>query len=258
MFMSTETIRYLIHPFTILWILLVGSVLLFMFKKKRLFKWVYFIMIGWFFLISTPIVPVYLLKSLENQYEPLINIEEIIDMDHEYHIVVLGAGYRSSNRLPDTSKLMTQTLNRLVEGIRLYNALPNSKLITSGPYSFSNQPSQAEVAKAAAISLGVPDTDIFTQSEPYNTLEEAEIYSKKFYRGQKVIVVTDAAHMPRAIYEFEKFIDAPIASPANLSYSHKGISYSDLSIIPSYTYIQHMNRAMIEYAATFRNKLRDW
>jgi len=255
--MSTETIKFLIHPFTLFWVLLVVSAVLLLFKKKRLFKWTFFLAVGWFFLISTPMVPKFLLTSLEDRFDPLNNVEETLDLEQEYHVVVLGAGYLSTKRFPATSTLQSSTLLRLIEGVRLYNALPNSKLITSGPDSFRRIPSQAEVAKEAAISLGVPAEDIFTQYEPYNTLEEAMVYAEKFYSGQQVIVVTDGAHMPRAIYEFSKFVEHPIAAPVSMTYTYKGISLWDISLIPSYKNIGHLSRALNEYAALFRNWIRD-
>src|SRR6056297_8297 len=256
--MSTETIKFLIHPFTLFWVLLVVSAVLLLFKKKRLFKWTFFLAVGWFFLISTPMVPKFLLTSLEDRFAPLNNVEETLDLEQEYHVVVLGAGYLSTKRFPATSTLQSSTLLRLIEGVRLYNALPNSKLITSGPDSFRRMPSQAEVAKQAAISLGVPSEDILTQSEPYNTLEEAEIYASKFHSGQRVIIVTDAAHMPRAIYEFNKFTDNPIAAPVGFTYTSKGMSFRDISIVPSYSNIGRMSKALNEHAANLRNWMRDW
>ena len=255
--MSTETIKFLIHPFTLFWVLLLASAVVYIFKKERLFRWVFALTIGWFFVISTPMVPKFLLTSLEDRYDPLSNVDEILNPELEYHIVVLGAGYVSSRRFPATSILQSTTLLRLVEGVRLYHAIPNSKLITSGPDSFRKMASQAEVAKEAAISLGVPADDIYMQYEPYNTLEEAEIYASKFYTGQQVIVVTDAAHMPRALYEFEKYVQGPIAAPTSYTYTYKGMSLWDFSIVPSYSNIGRMSKALNEYAAIFRNRVRD-
>jgi len=255
---STETIKFLIHPFTLFWGLLLASFFVYFFKKEKLFKLLFLVSIGWFFVISTPMMPKFLVTSLEDRYDPLINIDEALNPADEYHIVVLGSGYVGSKRFPATSTLQSLTLLRLVEGVRIYNELPNSKLITSGPDSFRKMPSQADVAKQAAISLGVPSEDILTQSEPYNTLEEAEIYSSKFHSGQRVIIVTDAAHMPRAIYEFNKFVDNPVAAPTKFTYTYKGMSFRDISILPSYSNIGRMSKALNEHAANFRNSVRDW
>lgn len=255
--MATETIKFFIHPFTIFWILLLISAVTYLLKKERVFRWLLLLMVGWFFVITTPMVPMYMLKSLEDRYEPLKFPEDKLNTAQEIHIVVLGAGYFGTNRFPATTTLQSTTLKRLIEGVRLYNTLPNSKLITSGPYSFHNKPSQAEVAKSAAISLGVSPDDIFTQYEPYTTLEEAEIYAAKFYSGQQVIIVTDAAHMPRSMYEFEKLIDNPIAAPTSYSFTYKGMSIGDFSMVPSYSNIGKLSRALNEYAAIFRNRIRD-
>lgn len=253
---ATETIKFFIHPFTIFWVFFLISALLYVFKRKKLFHFSLAVTLCWFIVISTSTVPMYLLKSLEDRHDPLINPSEMLDPGYEYHIVVLGAGYRNNGRYPETALLSARTLGRLVEGIRIHNQLPNSKIVTSGPHSFGIR-SQAEVARDAAVSIGVKHDLILIQGEPETTFEEARIYNVKFYEGQKVIIVTDAAHMPRALYEFEKYVKDPIPAPANLTFNYKGMSFSELSIKPSYLNISYLNTAFSEYAAIFRNKIRD-
>ena len=212
----------------------------------------------WLFISATPMVPKLLLTSLEDQYDPLINIEASMDLDLEYHIVVLGAGYkRDNNRFPANSLLLSQTLIRLVEGVRLHHSLPNSKLITSGRDVFSRGVSQAEISKITATELGVNPGSILKMNETRTTEEEAKHYFETYYEGQQVIIVTEAAHMPRAMYEFGRFIDNPIPSPTNYTYTFKGVSFSDFSIVPSYTNIGRMAKAIHEYAAITRNWFRD-
>ena len=212
----------------------------------------------WLFISATPMIPKLLLTSLEDQYDPLINIEASMDLDLEYHIVVLGAGYkRDNNRFPANSLLVSQTLIRLVEGVRLHHSLPNSMLITSGRDAFSRGVSQAEVSKNAATELGVDSESVLKLNETRTTEEEAKHYFETYYDGQEVIIVTDAAHMPRAMYEFRKFVDNPIPSPTNYTYRYKGMSFAEFSIIPSYANIGRMAKAIHEYAAITRNWFRD-
>ena len=63
--------------------------------------------------------------------------------------------------------------------------------------------------------MGIDSASMVIQSLPSNTRMEAEEYVKNFGTENKLIVVTSANHMPRAIMLFHKVgIDA-IAAPAN-------------------------------------------
>ncbi|PKD43237.1 YdcF family protein [Rhodohalobacter barkolensis] len=256
--MSTEAIKFILNPFTVFWLLLVVSLVFFFLKKHKTGLRILIVSTVWFFIISTPMVPKFLLTSLEDQYDPIINEEETLNLDLEYHVVVLAAGYRrNNNRFPPNSILLDKTLIRLIEGIRLHNSLPNSKLITSGRDAFSKGISQAEISKKTAVELGVDPESIITLTETLTTYHEAQQYYEKIYAGQQVIIVTDAAHMPRAMYEFSKFVSEPLASPTNFTYRSKGISYFDFSLIPSYNNIGYLTKAIHEHAAIVRNWFRD-
>jgi uncharacterized SAM-binding protein YcdF (DUF218 family) len=238
--------------------LLLVTLLLFFLKKPKIAIRMLIVSTIWFFVTATPMIPKVLLTSLEDQYDPLIHIDESVNLELEYHIIVLGAGYkRDNNRFPPNSLLLDPTLIRLIEGIRLHNALPNSKLITSGRDAFSRGISQAELAKVTATGLGVNPGSILTLIETRTTFHEAQQYFENHYAGQQVIIVTDAAHMPRAMYEFSKYISDPVASPTNFTYTHRGVSYSDFSIIPSYNNLGRLAKAIHEYAAITRNWFRD-
>ena len=80
-----------------------------------------------------------LLKPLEYKYPPLLKTEEICDVKW---VVVLGGGHTSDPEVPITSQLSHASMARLVEGIRLNNMLPESKLILSGGNAFDPQITQ--------------------------------------------------------------------------------------------------------------------
>ncbi len=248
----SEFARTIFDPFNIFLFFSLISLLLWLLDKSKLFKWFIAVTAIWFYLITTPFLPYVVLNSLEKLYDP-VDVSLLEDLDAEYHVVVLGAGYYYNERLPANSQLNLITLGRLVEGVRICNSLENCTLVTSGPY-FSEIVSQAEVARKAAIMMGIPEQKILTQSEPRTTREEAIIYSRNHYNGQKVIVVTTAAHMHRAIKDFRYAgIDA-IASPTNFRYKRdKGFKFK---LVPSPVYIGHLRSGVFEYAALFRDRFR--
>lgn len=251
--MLSTLARFILDPFHIMMFLIVGAVLTRYFQRKRSFKIFLGSGILWFLIITTPFIPYTLLHSLESRYLP-VKTEQVQNNEEEIHIIVLGAGYIYNENLPANSQLDSEMLTRLVEGIRIHNQLQFSTLIVSGPYNHDTY-SQADVAKRAAILLGVPDSTIRTQHDGTTTYEEARVYFDKFYNGQQLVVVTSASHMHRALGEFRRLgIDA-IPSPSSYRYkSEKGMK---ISFIPALSHIDEMRAGLFEYAALFRNYVRE-
>ena len=126
---------------------------------------------------------------------------------------MLGGGHVSDPRLPANSQISAAALGRVVEGVRLYKAIPGSKLLLSGGAVFDPVP-EAEVMAQIAGLLGVKPQDIRLESDSRDTAEEAEIIAKMIGR-EKFILVTSAAHMPRSMALFRKRGLQPIPAPAD-------------------------------------------
>ena len=90
-------------------------------------------------------------------------------------IVVLGGGGIDAPALPLTAQLSSSSLQRLVEGIRLWRLRPEALLVTSGALPHGR--SQAQIAADLAVALGVPRTRIRTLPDARNTEEEAAAYA---------------------------------------------------------------------------------
>lgn len=251
--MLSTVIRFFINPFHIFLFLIFGMMIAWFFHKQRSFKIFLSSAILWFLIITTPFIPYTILHSLESRYLP-VNAEQIQSNGEEVHIIVLGAGYVYNEALPANSQLDKEMLSRLVEGVRIHYKLQYSTLIVSGPYNHETY-SQGEVAKQAAVLLGVPDSTIRTQHEGTSTYEEARVYHQKFYEGQKLVVVTSASHMHRALGEFRRLgIDA-VPSPS--SYRYRSEEGMKVSFMPSLSHIDEMRAGLFEYAALFRNYVRE-
>jgi uncharacterized SAM-binding protein YcdF (DUF218 family) len=250
--MISSIVKFLLDPFHILLFLGLSTWIVWCLKREKWAKYLLAITACWFLISSTPFVPVLLLGSLENRYLP-VNTEELTDSGEGYHIVVLGAGYTYDERFPSTMQLNQTTLARLAEGVRIHKKVPNSILVTSGPYNKS-QVSQADVAKNAVMLLGVSENSVLTQSEPSNTFEEAKVYVETHHSGQNVILVTSAAHMHRAVMVFKNFGIEPIPSPTN--YRLIGDRAQTWIGLPSIRNMQLLHTALNEYAAISREKVR--
>ena len=249
--MISDIVRFFLDPFHLFFFLIVVGFVSILLRKDRCKQWFFSVAFVWLLLITTPFLPFLILNSLESKFDPILEPDPIL-METDVHILVLAAGYSWNDRLPSNSQLDKKTLGRLVEGIRLYKKLPNSTLITSGPYN-NPKVSQAEVAKQAAIDLGVPEQMILVQDRPETTAEEVHYYLSNYYQGQEVIVVTSALHIHRAVQLFKRAGIEVHPSPANFKY--KDMEGLRITIMPSANHIEPLRKGLFEYAALLRDNL---
>jgi len=204
-------LKELLHPFTIFLLGIILSALLYYLKRKSAAKVIGILSFAWLLLCSLSLITDPLVKNLESRY-PVYNPSP--QDSSSYYIIILGGGHAEDPKLPANAQLHVTALGRLIEGIRIHKLLPNSKLVLSG-YSPNNGTSQAAIQYKTALSLGVDEKDMFIQEKPKNTYEEAEEFAKKFGKDNKIIVVSTATHIPRAVRMFELQGIHAIAAPTN-------------------------------------------
>jgi uncharacterized SAM-binding protein YcdF (DUF218 family) len=219
MFMLKKIVPLFLYPVSLcLEILILGLLFLWATRRQRLGKILVTLGTVLLFLLSAPFFSSRWLTPLEYRYPALLHPEAIPwevgkTGTSPRWIVVLGGGHISDPRLPVNSQISEAALGRLVEGVRLYQAIPQSKLLLSGGVVFDPVP-EAKVMAHIALFLGVKPQDIVLESDSRDTEEEAAniaaiINSKKF------ILVTSAAHMPRSMALFAKHGLHPIPAPAD-------------------------------------------
>lgn len=218
-----ELLSWLLMPVSLFWLLLVLSAIFYKIKKQRLFTITAIIAGTWFLLITTPLLPDFAVKSLEMQYPSFPGLRTQTSAAPVV-IMVLGGGHTNDIRLPANDKLSLNALGRLVEGIRIHRLLAGSKMVLSG-YASRENITQAAVLGATALSLGVDSSAIHLLPLPVNTHMEAQEYKNNFGGENTLILVTDAAHMPRAMYLFHKEGLNPIAAPTNHYCKESKVTY---------------------------------
>ena len=248
--MLITAVKFLLDPFNILWLLIGLAAVFYFLEKTKLFRYSLGSILCWLLITSTPLVPNLLLSSLESHFVP-VQVSDLSNTEQEYHIIILGGGHGYDDRLPPNSLLSLNALGRLNEGIRLHRQLPNSKLVLSG-YSSSGRTTQAEMLQNTAILLGVNEVHTLIQMEPANTHQEAQVYASNYGNSHPVILVTSAAHMPRAMFLFDKFGIVATPSPAN--FRLKGSRKRKRIGLPSMNNINNLNAALSEYAGIFQAK----
>lgn len=190
-----------------------------------------------------------LLAPLENAYPPLLNPQTVPKVDA---VVVLGGGWSPDPERPITSQLSQGSAIRLFEGLRLLRSFPEAKLVLSGGSRHADWTSNAQGYAEAAQDMGVPTSSIIKLDTPLDTAQEADAVQEAFAAlgapapPGRIVLVTTAAHMPRAMLHFRAAGLAPTAAPTQYLTSrakHTNI----VSWLPSTTNLEKSERAWHEY-----------
>jgi uncharacterized SAM-binding protein YcdF (DUF218 family) len=229
-------------PLTIFWLIFLAGVFFYLLKHKRTSLVCGVFSIFWLAIISFPFLPDLLVKSLEDRFHPLLEVSQFNPKDSVY-ILVLGAGYTDNKNLPPNDQLSSNSLSRLSEAIRLHRLLNASLLVLSGSMH-GQKVTEAELFMQTALALGVEENEIRLLGTPKNTRMEAYDYTSKFGTNNTLILVTDAIHMPRAMFLFQKAGQKPIPAPTNHLLKSNGRKLSDW--LPSALNIYKMEYAMHE------------
>lgn len=143
------------------------------------------------------------------------------------YVVVLGGGNGHSPDMAATSLLSSSALARVTEAVRLLNAMPEARLIVSGPGK-APRPTHAVVLGRAAQSLGIASDRILYIDQAHDTEDEAREI-KKLVGDAPVAVVTSAWHMPRAMALCRNAGIKALACPADfLSHSDDEFHFTGL------------------------------
>ena len=240
-----EFLSLIIMPLPVMYLILITAGILFISGHKKSGKILLVIAGIWFFIISTPMIPRLLVKSLENKYPPLTD-ESIKNLPDSCDIIILGGGHSDDKDLSPNNQLSDVALGRVAEGIRIHKMIPGSRIILSGSRGRSEL-DQAYVLYQTALILGANSASLVMQTSPANTRMEAEEYSRTFGPDKKIIVVTSDIHMPRAMLLFKKAGLDPVAAPTNQIIKYGSVKYR-WKWMPSAGYINMMEAVIHEYA----------
>jgi uncharacterized SAM-binding protein YcdF (DUF218 family) len=159
--------------------------------------------LGWLWLWATPVASHALRAALEARYPPQ-------PLSHwagqaAQAVVVLGGGVRPAERAGEPPNL-NAAADRVWHAARLYHAGVAPLVVASG----GSDPSTSATSEATAMAqllqaLGVPHTALRLEERSRNTRQNAQ-YTAQLLQPlgvQRVVLVTSALHMPRAVPLFE-------------------------------------------------------
>ncbi len=178
--------------------------------------------------LCTPLLSMRLLVALESSVAPASPAA----LARAQAIAVLGGDvyHGAPPSVPDDVGLLT--LDRLRLGAALYRRRKLPIVVSGGAQGGSALSLGALMAQALERDFGVPTSWIDGRAE--NTFENAARIAEilKAHDIHTVLVVTEAWHMPRAIWSFEQTELDPVPAPAERSYLGSGLDWS--ALLPDY------------------------
>ena len=166
-------------------------------------------------------VSFWLARSLESQYLPLKNIPTADA------IVVLG-GATEPAQFPRSTVELNSAGDRVIYSAELYKQgkAPNI-LLSGGSISWlDNRSTSTPAAEMASIleMMGISDNAIWLQTASQNTHEDA-VYSLELLKqkgAKRILLVTSAMHMPRAMALFKNHGIEVIPAPTDYTVTQAG------------------------------------
>ncbi len=119
-------------------------------------------------------------------------------------IVMLGGAVDTHITGERESPALNEAAERLTATAELSRLYPTARILLSGGANHlvhDNTPTESQIAKDVLISIGVPESRITTEDISRNTCENGSESAAAFQSkpGEQWLLVTSAAHMPRAV-----------------------------------------------------------
>ncbi len=201
------------------------------------------------FLLSTPFLSEYCITHLQAPYHMVDEVNPEVRW-----IVVLGGGSNEIEHIPPAETLSLGSLKRVLEGIRLKQALPHATLLFSGgPALPDAKRSIGELMHDFAEFINAQRMEDKIESVALNTAEEVT-QIKSMIGSSPFYLVTSALHMRRSLLLFEHAGMSPIPAPCDYIYFE---DKKPLFIyIPNAYNMAYLNRAWHEILGSVWAKIR--
>ncbi len=192
--------------------------------KGRLSAWLVFLAATWLLITSLPITAFFVVRPLEHRAGSCAKPEALKQLGVQYLLVLGGGG---------------QADWRVVEGIRLFRHLPNTRLIVSG-----GREGEADSIGAFPVEMGVPKEALIVETKLFDTEDEARVFGE-IVGKTPFALVTSAYHIPRAMRLFRTVGLNPVAAPCE--YRAKKLPKFPSYLLPSADALLTTQLAIHEY-----------
>jgi Uncharacterized conserved protein, COG1434 len=228
MFFLKKLIAYFILPPGLL---VIAFAVLGILTKRKLAKFIAFSFALFVYLLSIEPIKDVLYKPLEEAY-PVPSKPE-----GDARVILGGGSYSTGILKEDSTK-------RLLMGFVLHKQT-NLPIILSGGASIGALP-EAEVMKGLLLTLGVDKGKIYTDVNSKDTEENAQEVKKLCERlgCKKIILVTSAYHMRRAVLSFQRAGFEVVPYPTDFK---RDMRYNLYSLLPKMGVFADSYKALREY-----------
>lgn len=247
--LSKNSLQYMYPSGLGLWLAMLTGLIVY---RKNAALGFLFVSVVIFWIFTTPIVSSNMLASLEQQYLP-VPVDESPQADA---IVVLG-GSVAAPESPRLEVELTDSSDRILHAARLYRAGKAPIVIATGGASDSSP--EAFAMKALLKEWGVPGKNIVIETESLNTFQNS-VNTKPLIdkRGVKrVLLVTSAIHMPRALATFQTFGINVIPSPTDYIEEDRK-NYEIIDFLPDLDSLGKTSLVIKEYLGMMVYRWRGW
>ncbi len=205
-----------------------------------------FVAVFLYYLSTTPFLPYFLLKKLEEDYR-IPSEEELAKIDT---LVLLTGRIYGDPRLSLEERFSRETLVRFLTALEIKKKFPEKRLIILGG-SFEGKGASylKELAERWKLKVEALDT-------PLDTLQSARELKKVIPPEKPFFLLTSAYHLPRAIFLFKKEGLNPLPYPTNFNYKLCKPSKLFLYLFPHDIYLNFTNLAVQEYLALSYYKVK--
>jgi uncharacterized SAM-binding protein YcdF (DUF218 family) len=201
----SDLLRVLLEPFTLLHLLIGLGLLRLWWRRAETRRRLWWLTAPYLLLtlIATPAVIFLAVGTLEWRYPPLMHRPQDAEA-----IVVLGSAVAHFDPALDKAQLDGPARDRTWHAFRLYRSASPCPVLVSGgkPDADEPDPAVADVMAEELRRLGVAARDIVVENQSQKTHENA-VESARILRGrgiERIVLVSDAAHLPRAAACFRK------------------------------------------------------
>jgi uncharacterized SAM-binding protein YcdF (DUF218 family) len=245
---------YLIAPLTIAMVLWLAAAFCALAGRRRAAIALACIAFAGLWVASMPIAASALNDDLERRY-PVMPVQAAPTVDA---IVVLGGAVVPAKRPGRQTYGLTSASDRVWQAAALYRAGKAKWLLVAagGVPEFPGQPMEAEAIAEMLTVLGVPRSALLLDTGSRNTRENAA-NALRLLEGQglrRVLLVTSAQHMPRAMQTFAKVWGSArpefppvVAFPSDAAALQVG-HISLKSFLPAVEALENVTTALKEYA----------
>jgi uncharacterized SAM-binding protein YcdF (DUF218 family) len=197
--------KAILQPFPLL-LAIAGATLASLWRRRLACKWrlgTLSVAYGALTVFCLPPFAFLMLRPLESAYPPLRQRPDDVGT-----IVVLSGGIEPADAVRTRPELAEDTLYRCLQAAKLYHDGPPCRMVVTGGKldPRSELPPVAPYMREMLVRLGVRAQDVIVEDQARTTYENARNAKAMLapLHVRKVILVTEAYHMPRSVAAFRR------------------------------------------------------